>query len=187
MDFSPELINEKNIAESSILVELQHSLKNESSNAHREKWALIILERQIPMLELIDLVHAERNVALRFMWLSGHICDKDPTVIYPALTTFFNKRKDVQILNYNCSITKMLFKAGVPPEIEAEVIDELFQWMADSNLNVSTKVYAMGTLNKLAIKYPDLKNELASAIHVQMFKSKSSFDKLAIKILKKLT
>lgn len=170
----------------SFIDELSQSLRSEGSNANREKWAILILEKKIPLLDLIEIVHAERDVALRFMWLVGHICDKDPSVIYPAVAEFFRKRNDVNILNYNCSVAKMLFKAGVPVEIEAEVIDELFKWMLDPMTNVSNKIFAMRTLQNLSVKYPELKNELKIVIDDQLTKNKSSFDKTAKKVLESL-
>ena len=168
---------------SSLIEELSVSLIHDDSDENRKKWAKYIIAKNIPLKELIDLLDFEKRVATRFMWLVGDICELKPRVVFPTITYFFSKRKTIHVTNFNRSLAKMFWLAGVPKEIEGQATTEMFNWMMDPNVIVSTKNYSILALSNLATKYSELKNELKLVIEDQLPKSSVSFKKCAKKVL----
>lgn len=170
-----------------LLNEISISLKNDGSDANCRKWASHIIQNNLAIMDLVELIHNEHPVAMRFSWVLGCICELAPGVVYPAINYFFSKRGEIQIPNFNRSLAKMFFLSGVPDEIEGEAADALFRWLQDPVSNVSTKTYTLSALNKLTIKHPELKNELKMVVEEQLYKNSSSFEKLAMKVMESLT
>jgi hypothetical protein len=166
--------------------QLRTSLVNEDSGLSRRKWAMHIIENKIGLLDLVELLDQEKKIAMRFIWLVGDLCELDPSTVYPAVPYFYSRKNETQIPNFDRSLAKMFLLAGIPPEIEGLVIDDLFKWLLDPKINVSTKSYALSTLFELSKKYGDLKNELKSVIEDQLGKNSISFEKRAESVLEKL-
>lgn len=163
--------------------ELGNSLKEENTHERREEWARHIIENKISLLSLAALLNEEKVIAMRFMWLVGHICDLDPKFVYPSIPYFFSLRGMTKVSDYNRSLAKLFYLSGVPPELDGEAIDEMFKWMLDAKANVSTKAYCLGALYNLSEKYTELKNELALVISDQLGKNSAAFDKKAEQVL----
>ncbi len=159
------------------------SLSDNKADLNLKTWAKYIIEHKIPILDLIGLIHAEKPVATRFAWMLGGMCETAPDHVYPSITYFFSKRKEIKVLNFDRSIAKMFHLAGVPPEIEGEAVDFLFKLLLDPRSNVQTKSTALNALHKLADKHLGLKNELKISINEELGKNSVSFEKRARKIL----
>jgi hypothetical protein len=162
------------------------SLEKDGSGANTRKWADHIITDQIPVLAISELINHERIVAMRFSWLIGTLCDSKPEVVLPSVIYFFNQRAKVKFKGFNRSLAKMFFLAGVPEEIEAEAINELFKWYLDSGSDVSTKTFCLLALYELSKKHPGLKNELKIVTEDQLDKNTVSFRKRAMKLLETL-
>jgi hypothetical protein len=166
--------------------QLAESLVTEDTEENRKYWADYIISNNIPILSLAEIIHADKKTAMRFSWMVGDICEKAPAIVYPAIIKFFSERARIKIPNYDRSLAKMFWLSGVPEEIEGEAIDELFKWLSDPVINVSTKVYSMEALNKLGIKYPDLKHELKLVLEEEFDRNTIAFKKRADKLLRSL-
>ncbi len=173
-------------ANESIIEQLSISLIEDDTSVNRKKWAHYIIFNKINLMDLVDLLYYKKPVNLRFTWLIGDICELNPTAIFPAITYLFTKRNEIRVLNFNRSLAKMFWLAGVPDEIEGEVIDEMFKWLLDLRMDVSIKNYSLLALYNLTSKHIDIKNELITVIEDQLNKNTSSFEKRAKKILDKL-
>jgi hypothetical protein len=169
-----------------LLEQLGNSLANDSSDASLKKWVHYIVENNIALTDLISLLHAERKVAMRFTWLVGGLCELKPEVVFPTVSYFYSKRNEIPFPNFDRSLAKMFWLSGVPEEIEGEVIDDLFKWILDAKITVSTKVYTISALYNLSVKHIELKNELKLVIEDQLGKNSIAFEKRAAVILKKL-
>jgi len=170
----------------SLQEQLSFSLKENNSGANRKKWAARIIENQINLVDLVELIHAEYPVAMRFSWLIGDLCEQKPELVFPTISYFFSARDQIKIKNFDRSLAKLFWLSGVPSEIESEVIDELFKWLHDPKITVSTKNYSLFALQKLTVIHPELKNELRIVIEDQLGKNSSSFEKRAGVILGEL-
>lgn len=157
-----------------------------SSTAERNVWANYILEHQISPSDLISILFEEKPTSVKFSWLLGGLCEREPKMFLPHIVPIFNNRSKVNVPNFERSLARMMSFAGVPEEIEGEAVDNLFKWLLAPNRLVTTKTYAMITLFNLCDKYEDLKGELKFAVEDQYDKNTASFKTRARKILVKL-
>lgn len=169
-----------------MLKQLGISLIEENTSANRKKWAQYIVKNNVALIDLIPLLDYEKPVAMRFIWLVGDLCETDPQVVVPAITHIYMKRHKIQFPNFDRSLAKIFWLAGVPDKIEGDAINEMFKWMLDAKISVSTKNYSLSALYNLSSKHNDLKRELKIVIEDQLDKNSSSFEKKARKILEKL-
>lgn len=168
---------------SALIARMGKSLLEDRSSANQKKWAQYVATNQIPLLDLVELFYAERNISMRFTWMIGGLLEIDPRIVYPAVTWFFERRTQAPFPNFDRSVAKMLWLAGVPPEIEGEATDQLFAWLMDPKIRVATKVYGVDALANLCMMYPDLVHELKLVIADQKGKNSPSFDHRARKAL----
>ena len=169
-----------------IATQLETSLKSDSSEANIRKWVRYIIDHSIVLSTLHSVLDAERTVSMRFTWLIGGLCEQASEIVFPSVAYFYSKRHDVVFANYDRSLAKMFWLAGVPAEIEGAAIDDMFRWLMDANITVSTKTYSMFALHNLTAKYPELKNELKISLEDQLGKSTADFDKRLRKMLESL-
>jgi len=162
------------------------SLKEDNTHANREKWARFIIKYNFSLIDLAVLLNSERVIAMRFMWLIGHICDLNPGFVYPYTEYFFSKRSAEKFADYKRSLARMFYLSGVPKEIEGEAIHVMFNWLLDAKANVSTKDYCLKALEKLSEQHMDLKNELKMILEEQQGRNTAAFDRKIEKSLKKL-
>ena len=170
----------------SLIEKLEVSLLADHSDENRKRWADYIIKENIPLLDILELLDAEKRVATRFTWMVGDLCEQKPDVVFPAITYFWSKRNEIEITNYNRSLAKMCWLCGIPEEIEGEAVNELFEWLLDPEVIVSTKNYSLLALGNLTYKYPELKHELRMVIEDQLQKNSIAFEKCAQKVLKKI-
>ena len=169
----------------SILQQLQASLKDDASDLNLRGWGAYIIQNNIALLNLIELIHAEKKVATRFSWMLGGIVEIDPQRVFPVIVYLFSHRSAIEILNFERSLAKMFSLAGVPEEIEGEAVEALFQWLMDHKVLLSTRIFAMAALQKFCLKHPELKHELMLVLEPIATQNTGSLQKKALEILAK--
>jgi hypothetical protein len=166
--------------------QLRTVFKEDDSDTSLRKWACYLSENKVDLQDLLLLLDEDRFTAMRFLWLMGGLVEIDPERVAPVVPYLFAKRFEVQVPNYDRSIAKFCWLAGIPEELEGEVIDVLFQWILDPKMSTSTKGFAVSALFKQTEKHPELKHELKIVIEDQLTKNGVSFEKRAGKVLLKL-
>ena len=166
--------------------ELATSLRNDRSQTNRKRWAQRIAGEKISITSLAHLVTIEKTTAMHFAWLLGEICTVAPSLLYDALPVLYGSRHLVHFKTFDRSLAKMFYYAGIPPQLEGEIVDRLFKWLLDPRITVSTKHYCVLTLEQCVLKHPELKPELIASLLDQQNKNTVSFTKLAGKMLLKL-
>jgi hypothetical protein len=166
--------------------QLRIAFKEDDADASLRKWGKYICENDVKLDTLLELLHGDRFTTLRFLWMTGGIVEIDPERVAPVIPYLFAKRTEVKVPNYDRSLAKFFWLAGIPATIEAEAVDELFRWVLDAKVSTSTKSYAVLALQKLLQKHPGLKNELVLVLNDQLDKNGVSFQKRAAKILSEL-
>jgi hypothetical protein len=158
------------------------SLRENNTDINRKTWANHIIENKINLSDLIELIHIEYPVAIRFSWMLGYLCEIKPEVVYPTISYFFNNRNEIKIPNFHRSLAKMFYLCGVPDELEGEVVTALFNWLQDPKSNITTKQYSILALNKITQKHPDLRNEFKIILEEMQHTSSNSLAKLISKL-----
>lgn len=169
-----------------LLEVLRVSLKENNTDVNRKNWVNYIIDNEIKLTDLLPLIHAERQVSMRFSWLIGELCEQKPEVVSPCVVYFFSNRNKIQIINFDRSLAKMFWLCGIPKKIEGIVVDELFKWLLNPKITVSTKSYSLFALTNFATAHPEIKNELRLVVEDQLKKNSISFEKKAIKVLRNL-
>lgn len=172
--------------EISLAEQLTASLQADRTEINLKRWAQHVIKNKIPLMDIAHVVTGEKAAATPFIWMVGGLCESNPEIVSPAVGYFYSKRHDVQIINFNRSLAKMFWLAGVPKKIQGEAIDDMFKWVLDAKVVVSTKNYSLLALHKLSHQFPELKNELKIVIRDQMGKNSIAFEKCAGKIFREL-
>lgn len=164
--------------------ELESSLYG-STAAQRQTWAKTILQNGIEIIELAELLKAERRIAVRFLWFLTEVGMLAPDKLFNALPFLLDYCKS-QPADYQQSFVSYWLIAGIPTEQETSAINLCFEWLMAAKTNSTIKTRCIWLLQRLAKKYPDLKNELTLCILAQKDKYSQDFERRAIKILKEL-
>lgn len=139
-----------------------------------------LLEASLPLLKV------KGKIGMRYSWLIGGLLDMQPEMLDKHVTYFYQHLNEADFPNYDRTIAKFFFLAAIPENLKGEAIDVLFKWLNDPGISVSTKNYAALALCKVADEFPDIRNEVILVLSEQQFRNKSSFEKLAAKLLIKL-
>jgi hypothetical protein len=169
-----------------LIEQISTSLRDDNTEQNRQKWASYIITSKIDLYELRELLFLDYPVAIRFSWILGNVCAIRPELVYPIASFIFTNRKQISIPNFDRTIAKVFSLAGIPNDIEGEAIDQLFSWLMDATILVSTKAYSVSALYLVCKIYPDLTKELKLVIEDQLSKNTIAFEKRATMVLKAL-
>ncbi len=136
-----------------------------------------LIEATLPLLK------EKGKIGMRYSWLVGGLLDMKPDCLNEYVEYFYKHLPEADFPNYDRTVAKFFYLADVPESIKGEAVDILFKWLNDPNISVSTKNYAALALCKLSDEIPDIRNEVILVLSEQQFRNKSSFEKLAAKLL----
>lgn len=165
------------------LTQLHSALAQDGSDANLRQWGAHIVQHDLALADLIELIHAEKKVATRFSWMLGGIVERDPQRLRPVMPYLFTQRKAILIHNFERSLAKMFSLAGIPEEIEGEVVEALFQWLMDPKVLLSTRIFAMAALDRCCKQQPELQHELRLVLERIVLENGGSLEKKARAIL----
>lgn len=169
-----------------LLTDFCHELKTalpESTAAQRKLWAAKILEQQLNLKDLAPLLEAPRTVATRFLWLLSELGTLNPEWLHQELPHLLALSQQLELPEAQTALATWWQIAGVPEANEAQAIDLLFGWLRSATTTATIKSRALMVLEKLAIKHPDLRNELQHCLHEEVQRNGSSFEKRALKTI----
>ena len=169
--------------------ELYNELKNylpNSTSLDRKKWANSIIQENLNLKELSSLLKCDKKIALRFQWLLSEIGFLKPNLLYKELPFLLKLSEEINQIDFKVAFATYWMITDVPPQNEAIAIELLFNWLLDSNTNVTTKSRSLNVLVKLTKKYPELKNELKTSLEEQIDKNTNDFARKGIKILENI-
>lgn len=163
------------------------SLKEENTEANRKRWANFIIQHNTDLAHLLYLLDEEMPVPMRFIWMCGDLCERKPEIVFPCIPLFYAKRHSIPFPNYDRSLAKMFWLCGIPENMEGEAIDELFNWVSNAEISITTKTYAAEALFKASKKHTDIRQELVLVLEDQLlYGEDNSFKKRANKLLSAL-
>lgn len=158
----------------------------ESTGAQRKGMAAQVVENGWEVRRFAPLLKCDYQIASRFLWLLSDIGEADPMRLKVDLANLFNLIADAGIKGWEASFANYFIICGVPEENEGVYLDRLFEWLNAPEMNVTTRSRAMIVLYELSQKYPEIRNELKSAILEQMVLNTQDFKKRAQRVLSKL-
>lgn len=130
--------------------------------ADRSLIALEIMKIPGSIEFLMDLLFEDPPVSTRFSWLLGDISSKDVNYCRFILHFFKNNYDKIKVKDKDRVIAKqaMLCEEELDEEVEAWLMNKLLACFANPQGAKSLESYSLKYLEKLAIKYPELMNEL---------------------------
>jgi hypothetical protein len=150
-------------------------------------WAQRIVDENVAVEELIPILQLNNSkAAMRFAWLLGGLLELSPDHLTPVVTQLFNLRHSIDVPHYSRTLAKLLWRCGVPLDIEGEATEALFTWLRDPKEQVSVKVYSLYALLRLSKRHPDLRQELRISIELQSQLDKPSWRHAVGKVMKEL-
>ncbi len=114
----------------------------------RKYWAGQVIDRDIELSQLITLFHGERQVAQRFMWFIGDVCELDPDRVSRCLPLLFELRDAMPFPGMRRSVAKWLWHTGVPEEINGAA-GQLLEWITDPEVSIACKSFSAKALELL--------------------------------------
>lgn len=171
--------------EAAIKKELTERLAH-STSEERAAWANHLVASGYPITSFLDLLQVEGPTAVRFSWLLGDIASLSPAYARHIAKALFDQRARINIKNFDRSIAKFIYLGGVAEELEGAVVDQLFKWLVDPKISISTKRFSMLSLVDFSRRYPAIKEELEIVLVDQMDRYSLDFQKKIQKALASL-
>ena len=139
------------------------------------------------MSELMDCFFSDNLRMNQYAaWPVGIIGVEKPGFIYPYLEDMIN-RLDMPVHDaFIRNTLRVLQFMDIPDQLEGFVYDKSFNYLNDPERPIAIRVFAMSVLTNIAIKYPDLKDELIKTIEIYYPYGSSGFKSRARREIKRL-
>jgi 8-oxo-dGTP diphosphatase len=132
----------------------------------------------------------DAKLAFRASWTLTKVCDKYPEIIFPHLDTIverLDKIENESTLRSFLRIISLTDIGMIDSRYHGILTDQCFAFLKSGFSAVAVKAYAMEILYKLALKYPELKNELSETINLLKTEGSAGIIARGKQILQKLS
>lgn len=147
--------------------DLAVALRTDRSGELRTIWAKRIASGR-NLGDFIVLLDEGHPVGMRFMWLMGEVCELAPDLVRGFLPALFLRKDDFTFPGFHRSLARWMSIAGVPEELEGEVLEVFVGWILAPEEDIATKSYAIKVLLGMAGRYPEIVPELRLVLKGQL-------------------
>ncbi len=162
------------------------SMLAKDTSKNRKAWINKMAKTKTDLLPWLVLLEYEPLVASRFLLVMDDVCELKPKRIIPLIVPCFEQRETPPVAGFRSSLVKWLMLAGVPEEIEREVLDQLIIWIQKKEIKTTAKIHALEVLLELASKYPEVIPELLIIMNDQIPNNTIAFEQKCRSIAKGL-
>ncbi len=129
-------------------------------------------------------VSNEYRVAQRAAWCVSSAVDANPQLIFPYLKTLVEQllRTDVHDAVVRNSV-KIVKQISIPEEHHGEVMNACFVLAQKVETPIAIKAFALSTLYKLCLIYPDIKGELQTIAEAYLDSESAAVKNVSAKII----
>ena len=109
----------------------------------------------------------DRKLAFRSSWALSKVCDKDPEIVYPFLSSIIESLHKVNNESTERSFLRIISLSDlirVNGRCHGILADHCFKRLRSGFSAIAVKAYSMEIIYRLAIIYPELINELAASV-----------------------
>jgi len=146
-----------------------------------------VLERRGNFDELMKALSSGETIrAQRAAWVVGIVGKERPDWLTPYFDTLIELLNNPLHPAVSRNVFRALEDADIPEEYEGEILELAIEELQKANTPVAVKVFAMTVATHIALKYPDLCDELALVIENQLPYGSAGYKSRANKMLKKL-
>jgi hypothetical protein len=162
-------------------------LLQEHSRPNTEFIAKKIGNDPLEFKKIVNIIYKEQPpLPQRAAWLLAVVNDQHPELLKPYLSKFIDTIGQFNVDGIKRNMASVLAKHDLPVKLQGKAVDVLFKLMLSPTETVAVKTEAMHTLGNIALKHPELKNELKMAIEDQLPKTTAAFHSRAKRIFKQL-
>jgi len=166
--------------------EIQTLLDSEHSKSQRDKIVDFVGEDQKKMDALMSFFLDKKwhwRYNQRASWPIGVIGLK-----YPNLLTSYHQKMLIAMDNHTHdavlrNIVRVYNDIDIPEEIEGPLFDKCFAFLTSPKFAIAIRCFAMTVLERIAMKYPGLQEELVGEIKEHMPHSSAGFKSRGSKII----
>lgn len=138
--------------------------------------------------ELVDLfLSDDLRTCQSASWPMGILAAEDPKIVIPYLDRILAHLDKPPHNAYTRNTFRFLQFMDVPKKYQGMVYEKCFDALVDTKAPTAIKAFALTTLSNLAMKLPELKEELIEAIYDQIPHGTSGFQNRAKKEIKRLS
>ena len=138
--------------------------------------------------ELVELfLSDDLRICQSASWPMGIFAAENPDAIIPYLDKILDRLETAPHNAYTRNTFRFLQFMDVPEVYQGKVYEKCFDALVDTAAPTAIKAFALTTLVNLAVKLPELKEELIDAIYEQMPYGTGGFQSRAKREIKRLS
>jgi len=172
-------------------LDLQSMINNLMSMQEAEWVASSAIENPAIFLKLLEFSYSsDKKLAFRASWTLTKVCDKYPEMIYPYLMQIVEALDHLDNESAQRSFLRILSLTDlnrISNKHHGLLTEHCFNALRSGFSAIAIKAYAMEILYQLALKYPELANELSASISMLQGEGSAGILARGRMILKKLT
>jgi len=131
-----------------------------------------------------DTLHWRYNQ--RAAWPIGIIARKNPELLKPFLPEMAERLGSGRHDAVTRNIVRILEDVDIPESLEGIVYDKCFRLLNDPDQAIAIRVFSMSVMFKIARRYPEMLDELATCIRMYLPYGSAGFKNRGNKILTKI-
>lgn len=168
---------------------LEYEILREHSQRQSEKIATWIGRNPKRFALLMELfLHGEYRVVQRASWVVSRCGESHPELIEPWLSPMINRARDHEVHNaVKRNVVRVLQFVDIPRRHQGSAAALCFDFLSSRDAPVAVKVFSMTVLASIAVKEPDLKNEVRLIIEQMMPFGSAGIQSRGKKILRRLS
>lgn len=162
-------------------------LLKEHSRPNTDRIAKAIGNNPVEFKKIIELIYkGSAPLPQRASWLLSAINEQHPELLKDYLKKFVDTIENFRVDGVKRNMINVLASHKIPEKIQGKAVDVCFRLLLSPLETVVVKTQAMQVLANIAEEYPELKQELKTAIDDQWDKNTAAFHARAKHIRKKL-
>jgi len=166
---------------------IQKSLLKPQTKENKDSVVNYVIDNPKEIDKLMSCFFSEEPLLnQRASWPMSVIGEKRPDILLPYLSRMLKKLDNPVHDAIIRNTLRVMQTMDIPEELEGIVYDKCFNYLIDQNKAPAIRAFAITVLSNIAIKYPDLKEELSKTIELYYPQGSKGFQSRARKELKRL-
>ena len=166
---------------------LKQLLEKEHSKKQKDIITSEILKNNIAISDLIQLVKSNKGIyAQRGAYVITGIQDTDINLLAPYTSDLWKCIHPESHPSIPRAVYRYLSAVETPKELDGEIFEQGTKAFVNKKTTIAVKAHIMKTITNLAIKYPELKDEVIFLINQQIKEGSAGYKSTAKKELKRL-
>lgn len=167
--------------------QLFHILQNRLNRSENVAIVNAVIDGTYQMADLMECFFSDEvRECQRAAWPVGMISERSPELLVPYLQSMLD---NLDVAPHDAVVRNTLRAwqfMDFPEEIESEIYDKCLAYLSDPSYAVAISVFGMTVCANIAMKYPDLKEEVIAAIDYRLPHGSAGMRSRGMKLRKKL-